>query len=89
MSDNTTLSVLRIPYPDNISKLSQIEWYALKIRLPEIYRRLQSENIIADELTNIAKTLHGCVNNIDQTESQQLINQTIIKLVHLSEKLKY
>lgn len=84
MSDFNTISVLSIPYPDDPAQLGKFEWYALKTRLPAIADRIRVENLIAEELNSIAKSLwkyaHSTVVNGEQPAmtSASVVTENIV-----------
>lgn len=57
MSDIMLIGVLGMPYPDNVSELDQLSWYQLKNRLKEASNRINTENMIADEIKEIVGKL--------------------------------
>jgi len=57
MSDILLSSVLGMPYSDDVTKLSQIEWITLKSRLKYASDRIAVENMVADEISTIIKKL--------------------------------
>lgn len=57
MSDIMLIGVLGMPYPDDVSNMDQISWYQLKCRLKEASSRINTENMIADEIEQIIEQL--------------------------------